>query len=74
MNLICKDCHTELDACQCTETTVDPSKIQIIASIEARIQTEYQKHHRSLPHNWARIAAQKIYSTHFNYESNNPRT
>jgi hypothetical protein len=67
MNLNCKDCSAPLEDCRCTEITIDPNqdRERIIQSIEARITTEYKKHHRSLPNDWARIAAGKIFSTHF---------
>ena len=67
MNNTCKDCSHPLDVCRCTERTLDPNpdREKIIESIEARITTEFMKHHRSLPNDWARIAAGKIYSTHF---------
>ena len=67
MNLNCKDCKDPLEDCLCTERTVDPNleKEKIIQSIEERITTEYLKHHRSLPNDWARIAAGKIWATLF---------
>jgi hypothetical protein len=66
MNLTCKDCKTELDSCQCLEITLNLDKAQIVDGIEHRIKTEHQKHGQSLPHDWARIAASKIYATYLN--------
>ena len=65
MNLNCKDCNVPLEDCECTEKTLNPDleKEKIIQSIESRIMTEYMKHHRSLPNDWARIAAHKIWAT-----------
>lgn len=38
-------------------------KEQIIEMIEDRILSEYKKHSKALPDSWAKIAAQKIYTT-----------
>ena len=43
---------------------IKPSrKEQIIGMMESRILEEYKKHSKSLSESWARIAAQKIYTT-----------
>jgi len=43
---------------------IKPSKKEAtISQIENRILTEYKKHAKNLPDDWAKIAAAKIYST-----------
>jgi hypothetical protein len=50
---------------------IKPSrKERIILMIEDRIKTEHKKHSRSLPDDWARIAAGKILASLQELESN----
>jgi hypothetical protein len=39
-----------------------------------KLKYSHQKFNRTLPYDWARITASKIYATHFNQENSNPRT
>lgn len=71
INLKSKNYKIEFDSCQCIETSLNLDKAQIIKGIEHRIKIEHQKHSQSLPHDWAKIAAIKIYATYLNQKINN---